>query len=59
MHIALENIHLIFYYIPKVTHFSKSMMHFATGVHILAAGCIDFETCAPGVCMLFEFSIFI
>ena len=22
-------------------------------VHILAAGCMQFETCAPGVCMLF------
>ena len=27
--------------------------HFAPGVHILAARCIGFETCAPGVCMLF------
>ena len=37
----------------KLFQCSKLRVHPAPGVHILVAGCIDFETCAPGVCMLF------
>ena len=33
--------------------YSKLRVHPAPCVHILAAGCTDFSTCAPGVCMLF------
>ena len=30
---------------------SKLRVHPAPGVHILAAGCMDFKPCAPGMCM--------
>ena len=42
-------------------HCSKLRVYPAPCVHILAAGCIitDFETCAPGVCMLLKFPQFI
>ena len=33
---------------------SKLRVHPAPGVHILEAGCIYFETCAPGVCIDFK-----
>ena len=33
---------------------SKLRMHPAPCVHILAAGCMDFKTCAPGVCTIFS-----
>ena len=32
---------------------SKLRAHPAPCVHILAAGCTDFETCALGVCTIF------
>ena len=33
---------------------SKLRVHPAPCVHNLAAGCMAFETCAPGVCMVFR-----
>ena len=41
---------VIFYTISQC---SKLRVHPAPCVHILAAGCIDFSTCAPGGCMFF------
>ena len=43
---AFDNVHMY-------KQCSKLRLHPAPCVHILAAGCIDFETCAPGVCMVF------
>ena len=34
---------------------SKLRVHPAPCVHVLAAGCRDFSTCAHGVCMLFPY----
>ena len=33
-------------------------MHPARGVHILAAGCMDFKPCAPGMCMYIQYTIY-
>ena len=52
------NIYIYIYiYIYTYTYMyiqcSKLRVHPAPCVHILAVRCMDFETCAPGVCMIF------
>ena len=38
---------------------SKLRVHPAPGVHVLAAGCMDFKPCAPGVCMYIQNSVYL